>query len=53
MFMLMTISAEQFPVAAVWRIVIVVTVFVVDLKQLKITVRKRARAMSTHPREKL
>lgn len=46
----MAIGAEQFPIAAVRRIVVVVAVFVVDFKQLKIAVRERARTAPAHPR---
>ena len=50
--MLMAIGAEEFPIAAVRRIVIVVAVLVVNFQQLKIAVRKRTRTSPTHPRKK-
>ena len=49
----MAISAKEFPIAAVRRVVIVVAVFVMDFQQLKIAVVKRARTSATHPRIKV
>ena len=41
--MLMTLSADELPIAAVRRIVIVVAVLVVNFQQLKIAIRKITR----------
>lgn len=49
----MAIGAQQLPIAAVRRVVIVVAVFVMDFQQLKVAVVKRARTSATHPRIKL
>ena len=51
--MLMAISAKEFPIAAVRRVVIVVAVFVMDFQQLKIALVERARTSAAHPRIKL
>ena len=50
---LMAISAEKFPIAAIRWIVIVVAVFVVNFQQLKIAIRKGTSAASAHPWKKL
>jgi hypothetical protein len=46
----MTVGAEQLPVAAARRVVVVVAVFVMHFQQLKIGVREGARTAATHPR---
>jgi len=51
--MLMAIGAEEFPIAAIRRVVVVIAVLVVDFEQLKIAVRKRAGTAPAHPGKEL
>ncbi len=51
--MLVAIGAQQLPVTAVSRIVVMVAVFMMDFQQLQIAVVEAARASSAYPREKL
>ena len=50
---LVAVRAQQLPVAAVGRIVVVVAVAVMDLEQLQVGVRERARATAADPRVEL
>ena len=47
--MLVAIGAEQFPIAAVRRIVVVIAILVVDFQELQIALVERARAASAYP----
>lgn len=51
--MLVAIGAEEFPIAAVGRIIIVVPVLMMDFQQLKIAACKRSGTSSAHPWKKL
>lgn len=51
MFVFMAVGAEEFPIAAVRRIVIVIAVLVMDFQQLQIAVRKRTCTSPAHPRK--
>lgn len=53
MLVLVAIGAEQFPIAAIRRVVVVVAVLVVDFELLKIAVRERAGTASAHPGKEL
>jgi len=49
MFVFVTVRAEQFPVAAIWRVVVMVAVFVMHFQQLQIGTIKGASTTSTDP----
>lgn len=53
MFMIMAVDAEQFPVAAIRRIIFVVVVFVVHRELSKLFALKFTGTAATHGREKL
>jgi len=52
MLVVVAVQAQQFPVAAVERVVVVVVVFVMDRKLLQIGGGEFARAASADPRKK-
>ena len=49
MFVVVAINAEQFPVAAIGRVVLVVVVLVMDRELVQVGLRKLARAAATDP----
>ena len=53
MLVLVAIRAQQLPVAAVCRIVIVIAVLVVHFEELQIAVGERAPAHAAYPRKEL
>jgi hypothetical protein len=53
MFMLVAISAQQLPVAAIRRVVVVIAVFMMNFKQLQIGMGEGTSAAPAHPRIKL
>src|SRR3954471_1014083 len=52
MLVLVTVGAEQLPIAAVRRIMVVITILVMHLEQLQVGVREGAGATAANPRIK-
>ena len=48
-FVVVAVETKQFPVAAVWGIVVVVVVLVVDRKQVKVPIGKVSSTAGTYP----
>ena len=51
MLVVVTVEAEQLPVAAVWRIVLMVVIFVVDSELFQLLAVEFSSAVRTDPRE--
>ncbi len=51
MFIIVTVEAEQLPVAAVWGIVVMVVVFVMDRELVQFLPIKLSSTTGTDPRE--